>query len=466
MSSIFCISSRRLFAPLPAFFVITALLGCVTAPRAPKITEQQAQKARSLDTGPFWWGTSTASYQNEDRAVRPGDLMYFETDWDVFSREEKGAPIRGDDATFSWTHFDNDVALLKKIGVTHFRFSIEWARVEPQPGVWNEAAIGQYAEMARKLRAAGIEPVVTLWHFTFPDWLYTKTSRKPNVNFLHPDLAEAWKRYVRRMALALAPHVRVFIPQNEPNGAVQLGWLGAHWPPGLLLRTFSYKRALAAAVRDFRVAAQIVRKVRPDALIMSVHSLPVWRRNYLKDPTAAAYNTMMRQNFDHLDAVYDVCDIIGINYYYSQDADILDFIFRGQGEMGPNYTQMGWKIDPKGIYDIVKQVGLRYQKPMVIVENGFGTQNELKRVKYVRDHINQIRRALADGYDVRGYFAWTLVDNYEWTEGFVPKFGLSRMDPETKQRILEPSGEFFAQVIKTYGNLRKDYCAGSVQRKK
>ena len=451
---------RVRFPAIAGIFFCIGLAGCVTAPRAPEISMARASKNHALDTGPFWWGTSTASYQNEDRAVRPGDPMYFETDWDVFGRDEKGAPFRGDDATFSWSHFDKDLALLKKIGVNHFRFSVEWARVQPKPGVWNEAAIRQYAEMARKVRAAGIEPVATLWHFTFPDWLYTKTSAKPDVNFLHPDTAAAWENYVRKMAEALAPHVRVFIPQNEPNGAVQLGWLGGHWPPAMLLRTFSYKHALAAAVRDFRKAAEIVRSERPDALIMSVHSLPVWRRNWMLDPTSAAYNTMMRQNYDHLDAVHDVCDIIGINYYYSQDADIPDFLFRGQGEAGPNYTQMGWKIDPRGIYDIVKQVGLRYQKPMVVVENGIGTQNELKRVKYVRDHVNQIRRALADGFDVRGYFAWTLVDNYEWTEGFGPKFGLSRVDPKTKDRILEPSGEFFAEIIRTYGNLRKDYQPG------
>jgi beta-glucosidase len=94
---------------------------------------------------------------------------------------------------------------------------------------------------------------------------------------------------------------------------------------------------------------------------------------------------------------------------------------------------------------------------MVVTENGIGTLTELKRVKYLRDHVNQIRLALADGYDVRGYFAWTLVDNYEWTEGYEPRFGLSVMDPKTKRRILEPSGVFFSEVIKKYGNLRRGF---------
>lgn len=440
------------------FLCVVSVLGitsCVTSPHAPKISTSEAEHSHEIKTGAFWWGTSTSSFQNEDRGAKPGESGYFLTDWDIFAMKEHGAPVRGDHATFSWSHFDEDVAVLKKIGVNHFRFSIEWARIEPQRGEYNEAAIRQYAEMARKLRAAGIEPVVTLWHFTFPSWLY-ESAEKPNVNFLHPDEAQAWEQYVTRMVRALKPYVRVFIPQNEPNGAVQLGWLGGHWPPGMLLRPWSYKKALSASVANFRVAAQIIRKERPDALIMSVHSLPTWRRNLLKDPTLVMYNMMMRQNYDHLDGVYDVCDLIGINYYYSQDADLPDLLNQGRGEISPNYTQMGWKIDPRGLYEIIKQVSLRYQKPMVIVENGVGTQNELKRVKYMRDHINQVRLALVDGYDVRGYFAWTLVDNYEWTEGFGPKFGLSVMDPITKKRTLEPSGVFYGKVILAYGNLRKD----------
>lgn len=452
-SNNFSMRFSNFFLPVAACLVIT---GCVTAPKPPEITTKEAWKSHSVKTGPFWWGTSTSNYQNEDRAAKPGSPEFFRTDWDVFSEEEGKAAVRGEYATFSWTHFDKDIEVLKKIGVNHFRFGIEWARVEPRPGEYNEKAIRQYVDMARRLRAAGIEPVVTLWHFTFPDWLYT-TNPKPNVNFLHPDQEEAWKRFVQKMVKALAPEVRVFIPQNEPNGAVQLGWLAAHWPPGLFLNTGSYKKALDQAVKNFRYAAEVIRKERPDALVMSVHSLPMWRKNLVMDPTLVTYHTLLRQNFDHLDKIYDVCDLIGINYYYSQNADIPDLLNHGSGEKSLNYTQMGWKIDPRGLFDIIKQVGTRYEKPMVIVENGIGTQNELKRIKYLRDHVNQVRRALAAGYDVRGYFAWTLVDNYEWTEGFEPKFGLSVMDPKTKRRTLEPSGRFFGEMIRAYGNLRKDY---------
>ena len=139
--------------------LVCSFEGCILPPKA---FHQTASKPP--ETGKFWWGTSTASFQNEDRAVAPDSPYYFKTDWDIFA-EEGHIPPRGDDATFSWTYFDKDLAALKMLGVNHYRFGIEWGRVEPKPGVFNEAAIRGYVQMARKLRAAGIEPIVTLWHF-------------------------------------------------------------------------------------------------------------------------------------------------------------------------------------------------------------------------------------------------------------------------------------------------------------
>jgi len=419
--------------------------GCVTPPPPLKLADTTSP-VKPVDPA-FWWGTSISSYQNEDMGVAKNSPYYFKTDWDVFAEEGK-TPERGS-ASSSWTHFDEDLKALKEIGVNHFRYSIEWARVEPKPGVYNEAAIQHYVEMAQKLRAAGIEPIVTLWHFTFPDWLYNRYD-KSHVNFLHPDVQAHWKVFVQKVVHELKPYVRIYVPQNEPNGAVQLGYLGGHWPPGLLLKPFSYKHALRVSADMFRDAAGIVKQERPDALIMGVYSIPNWRRNWFLDPTFCTYNTMQRQNFDQLDMVQDTLDIIGINYYYTQDAAISAFLNHGQGEVGSNYTQMGWKIVPEGLYDVLKTVFKRYRKPIVISENGLGTQSEQKRIRYFRDHINQMRRAMADGVTVQGYFAWTLVDNYEWTEGYDANFGLTWFDPKTKKRYLSPSAIWYRDFIRTH----------------
>ncbi|HRJ73802.1 MAG TPA: family 1 glycosylhydrolase, partial [Terrimicrobiaceae bacterium] len=427
------IIAQRLSLSL-ALGLCAALSGCVISPPPYK----KPAAAKTVNTGPFWWGTSTASFQNEDRGVSPDSPYYFKTDWDIFS-EEGHIPPRGDTATFSWSRFDKDVAALKKLGVNHYRFGIEWGRVEPKPGVFNEAAIRQYVTMAKKLKAAGIEPIVTLWHFTFPSWLYD-TNKKGKSDFLHPDVESAWREYVGRMVTALAPYVRVYVPQNEPNGDLYIGYFGGHWPPGLLLTPVALKKATKVAVNMFRDAATIIRRERPDALIMGIYSIPNWRRNFLQDPTQFVYNMMMHQNWDHLDKVADMMDIVGVNYYYSQDASALRFIVRPQGELASNYTQNGWEIDPEGFYAVLKAVNKRYGKPIVVSENGIGTQSEQKKIRYFREHVNQMRRAMNDGVDVRGYFPWTLIDNYEWAEGYAANFGLTHVDPKTKELVIEPSG--------------------------
>ncbi len=430
--------------------VVAVLLlgGCVTPP-GPYRAPAEAMVTKPLPKGKFWWGTSTASYQNEDRGVAPDSPMYFQTDWDVYGKEGL-APVRGDDAVFSWSRFDRDIAALKQLGVSHFRFGVEWARIEPKPGLINEEALAQYVRMARQLRAAGIEPVVTLWHFTFPDWLYDPQD-KDRSNFLHPDAPEAWRRHVTRVAKAMAPHVKIYVPQNEPNGALQLGWIAGHWPPGLLLHPTGYKKAMRAAADMFRDSAAIVRQARPDAVIMGIYSVPDWRKaKGFADPTRFVYNLVQRQNYDHLDMVADTMDIIGVNYYYAQDASLLRFLSRGHGEMSSDYTQLGWEIVPEGLFNVLTDVHKRYGKPVVLTENGLGTQSERKRIRYLREHIAQMRRAMDAGVDVRGYFPWTLVDNYEWKEGWHGQFGLFSFDPKTKNRVLQPTGRWFSAFIKTH----------------
>ncbi len=428
---------------------LAALAGCVTPPGGYQ-RPSGAVVLKPLPKEKFWWGTSTASFQNEDRGLAPDDPMNFRTDWDVFA-EEGRTPARGDKAVSSWTRFDLDLGAVKQLGVSHFRFGVEWARIEPRPGVINEKALARYVEMARQLRAAGIEPIVTLWHFTFPDWLYDKNDKR-RVNFLHPDAKEAWRAHVTRVVRAMKPYVRIYVPQNEPNGAINLGWIAGHWPPGLLLRPFAYKHALRASADMFRDAAQIIRRERPGAIVMGIYSLPDWRRSYLADPTALVYNIVQRQNFDQLDMVADSMDIIGVNYYYAQDASLIRFLSRGHGELSSDYTQLGWEIVPEGLYNVLTKVHQRYGKPVVVSENGLGTQSEQKRIRYLREHIAQMRRAMADGVDVRGYFPWTLVDNYEWKEGWHGQFGLFSFDRRTKARNLEPTGRWFSAYIKAHPN--------------
>lgn len=427
--------------------LLAALSGCVTYPAAPSVTPTQRATASRVDTGKFAWGISTSSWQYENRETKPDGKLPFRTDWDILMEQGK-APPRGNTVVMSWSDFDKDVAALKKIGITHYRFSLEWARIEPEPGRYDEAAIDRYVEMARRLRAAGIEPVVCLWHFTFPDWLYDHQNPK-NSNWLHPLADERWLAYVQKVVPRLKGQVRYFAPQNEPNGQLATAYLNGLWPPAMTAAIGTYSRALRASAAQFREAAAIIKRERPDAIVMSVQALPWWRNGYL-DPTYAAYNGMMRVNFDHLDKIADVCDIIGFNYYYSQMAGPVAALTAGT-HRGTNFTMMGWDIDPAGLYKQIRFVDKRYGKPMMITENGIATLDDNKRVRYLHEHIAAVQKAREDGHDVRGYFVWSLLDNYEWHGGFTDTFGLGHMNPETRARDLKPSAYYYRDVIRNGG---------------
>ena len=440
--------SRFPTAPrLLLLLLAAALTGCITYPKAPPVTPQQRATAARVDTGDFAWGFSSSSWQYENRQVGKNGQLPFRTDWDLLMEKGK-APQRGNTVVMSCSEFDKDVAALKKIGATHYRFSLEWARIEPEPGRYDTAAIDRYVEMTRRLRAAGIEPVVCLWHFTFPDWLYDEKNPK-NSNWLHPLADERWQAYVEKVVPRLKRHVRFFAPQNEPNGQIGTAYLNGQWPPAMTAAFGTYARAVRASARQFRQAAAIIKRHRPDAVVMSVQALPWWSNGPL-DPTLAAFNGMMRLNFDHLDMIADVCDVIGFNYYYSQKAGPIAALGLGS-HRGPNFTEMGWDIDPAGLYKQIRLVGKRYGKPMMITENGIATADEAQRQSYLEAHIAAIQQAREDGHDVRGYFVWSLLDNYEWHYGYTATFGLARMNPKTYARELKPTANFYRDIIRRGG---------------
>ncbi len=436
------ISSRVFF---PAVIAVLALgqSGCALHPLGALDKAPKDASEKLTGYAPFAWGISTSSLQYEDRDEKPGAAEYFLRDWDLLVQQKKAPPIGN--ALYSWSDFDKDLAALKKIGVTHYRFSIEWARVEPRPGHYNEKAIREYVAMCRKLKEVGIEPVVTLWHFSFPVWL-TDSRNSSKSNWLHPLAREHWNHYVSRMVRATAPYVNYYAPENEPNGQVLTAYIAGLWPPCHVFDFAGYQAATIASADMFRDAAARIKEVKPSAKVLSVEALPWWKHGPL-DPGGIIYNTVMHANFDHLDRIYDVCDIIGFNYYYSQMAGPLSLLSESYRH-GPHFTMMGWKIDPKALGKQIRYVAKRYDKPMMITENGIATRDEKKRLNYLRDHLAQVREAMDEGYDVKGYFVWSLADNYEWHYGYVPKFGLATMNPITKVRVLKPAAYYYHDVIR------------------
>jgi len=303
--------------------------------------------------------------------------------------------------------------------VSHYRFGLEWARIEPSPGVYDEKALQTYVDKAVKLREAGIEPVVCLWHFTFPDW--GSALAAPNEHgWRHPMIQKRWAKFVRKVVTALSPHVQLFAPQNEPNAQAMAGWFMGMWPPGIIGDTSGMKIQVAASAEAFRVAAKIIKSIDNNAQVITIQNIVSFSQAPW-DYARAFMHLGEAYNFEHLDLVHNCADLIGFNYYYRREAC-----------PGPAPTQI-W---PEGIRWAIETLCERYRKPVVIMENGLGTNQDFKRQAYLHNHIAQVIMAQRAGHDVRGYFAWSLMDNYEWALGYSCKYGLM----EVKEGELLPRG--------------------------
>lgn len=388
---------------------------------------------------PFWWGVAVSSFQTEEPSDHGGNAVL--TDWDLFEKK-KGSPAR-DARVASFSQFERDLAALKYLGVTHFRYSVEWARVEPSPGVTDENALNHYVTMARRLREEGIEPIVCLWHFTFPSWLcdFDHPSRH---GWLHPDAPAAWERFVRTVASRLAADVQLFAPQNEPNMYATAVAMGI-FPPGRSRSKSYYDRLTAREVEMFLRAAAIVRESRPDAKMLSIQNIIHFERDAF-DLLGTWFDMAQEQKYLHLDGIASAVDYVGMNYYQREVASPLA-PWAQSHRKGDDVSDLGWIIDPEALEEEIVLLSRRYKKPIVIMENGIADATDQKRPAYLHGHLKAIRRTLDAGYDVRGYFHWSLVDNYEWMHGYDAKFGLFAVAAPSKPLVPKASAELYRSLI-------------------
>lgn len=390
---------------------------------------------------PFWYGVSTASFQTEDRPTLEG-LPSFLTDWDLF--HALGVVKLPDDRIGSFTNYERDISALKYLGVTHYRFGVEWARVEPKKGAFDQAAIDHYVNIARRLKEEGIEPLACLWHFTFPDWL-ADTRDPDHHGWRHPDAEAAWKRYVEKMATSLAPHVQLFAPMNEPN-AYAFGMMLGYFPGSRVFSDPYYRTLNDLQIQYFIDASGIIRDARADAKIISIQSITAWQHDTL-DPFDTLYNLATDQNYSHLDGVISVVDYVGINYYQRATASPI-FLLNFLNPRGDYVSDLGWIIDPEGLKEQIVEFSKRYRKPLIITENGLADHSDLKRPSYIYTHMRAIRETLDEGYDVRGYFHWSLIDNFEWLFGYEYQFGLFSVGESAASLTPKGSAGYYRDLIR------------------
>lgn len=351
-------------------------------------------------------------------------------DWAQAAREGKVPPCGS--ACEHFSRYEEDFDLAKQLGHTAHRLSLEWARIEPQEGVFDHEAIAHYKRVLRALRARGIEPFVTLWHFTLPLWFVKKGG------FLAKESPAIFQRYARFVGKELGADARFWITINEPLIWSSNAYMRGKWPP-FAKNSLSYFLVIEHLIAAHRLSYDALHE---SALGVSVG---VAKNNIF---FRAGWNPFWKivvvfadwfWNRRFLNRINDKQDFIGLNHYFYKPLGMPRSLER---------TDTNWDIFPASLFVCLKRLAV-YKKPIYITENGLADAQDTKRARYIERYLEATLQALKEGVDVRGYFYWSLLDNYEWKKGFHPRFGLIAVDYATQARSIRPSALRYKEIIES-----------------
>ncbi|HID11947.1 MAG TPA: beta-glucosidase [Candidatus Latescibacteria bacterium] len=428
----------------------------------------------------FLWGAATASYQIEGSplADRAGPSI-----WHRFSHTPGNVQEghTGDVACDHYRRWREDIALMRELGLKAYRFSVAWPRVLPEgTGRVNEAGIMFYERLVDGLLEAGIEPMVTLYHWDLPAALQDRGG------WANSEVIGWFTGYARSMFRRLGDRVRLWITLNEPWVTAHLGYATGVHAPGmrdifaafravhhqLLAHTEVVKAFKAEGKGEIGIAVNLGPQhpasssdadreaaERWDAYLNRLFLDPLFFGKY-PEPVVDRFGWALPEGWEReVEKVKESMDFVGVNYYtrsvLAHDPEDPFLSARSVRQDAP-HTDMGWEVYPEGLYEILTWIRDRYWGPRIyITENGAAFPDKLengrvedpKRVDYLRKHFLQADQAVGDGVDLRGYMVWSLMDNFEWAFGYTKRFGLVYVDYSTQRRVVKESGRWYACII-------------------
>jgi beta-glucosidase len=393
----------------------------------------------------FLWGTSSAAHQVE------GDNR--NSDWWEFE-QQPGRIANGDTSEIACDHYHRyreDFTLLREMSQNAHRLSIEWSRIEPSEGEFDARQIRHYRDVLGELREQGIQPMVTLHHFTSPLWFTRKGGWRAS------DAPRAFLPFVHRVVDELGDLVSMWCTINEPSIYAAQGWLTGEFPPGRHGDVAAVYGVANNMRRAHELAYLAIKHRWPDSPVgLSHHKflfMPATPKR--RDRLAAHAAQMVMDTWPVApgrlrNIVEATSDYVGIAHYHVQNVAFdprrpRDQFVRRFNVPGAQVSDMGWSADPQWMRQVLNELkGLG--KPVYITENGLGTADDERRQRYLVDVLSNVHLAIADGVDVRGYFHWTNMDNFEWARGYQVRFGLIDVDRKTLERTIKPSGRLYARI--------------------
>lgn len=435
----------------------------------------------------FLWGAATASYQIEGAVFEGGRGA---TVWDVFA-DTPGKVKNNDSGEVACDHYHRypeDIGIMKQLGLHAYRFSVAWARILPEgTGAINPAGLDFYDKLVDSLLANGIRPFVTLYHWDLPQVLEDKGG------WTNRDIVDWFGEYTQAITKRLGDRVKDWMTLNEPWVFTYLGYaVGVHAPGHRDLNM--YLKASHYSIMAHARAMSIIRANAPDSeagivlnpawadpytdslqdQFASQRSLsfqnrwwlhPLYKGEYPADMTAIyadRLNFIQSGDFDELKA--NPTDFLGVNFYTRQVVKAspysVDWLKFDTVRQNREHTEMDWEVSPEAIYNVLEHIHNEYAPPkFYITENGAAFNDvpqgdavhDPRRTAFYQHYLANCHRAIQDGIPLKGYFAWSLLDNFEWAEGYSKRFGLVYVDYLTQQRIVKDTGKWYAQTIQNNG---------------
>ncbi len=407
----------------------------------------------------FLWGTATSSHQVEGHNVN--------NDWWQWEQEE-GHILDGGDSRVAcdwWENAEADFDRAKEMGTNAHRMSLEWSRIEPEPGAFDSVAIERYREMLQGLHDREIEPMVTLHHFTNPLWLVEKGDFSTDL------VVDYFQRYTDKVVAELGDLIPKWVTFNEPLVYVLARYLQHAFPAPETRGWLEGRRAIGNMLRSHAAAYHTIKESYPNALVgVAKHFRAIiprkdgnWLDAWWAGRVARLFNDSWMESMASgrlrwpvgrgiIKDLAHTFDFVGINYYSRAHVRFPPRGNRLYEEQGPN----GVMIDgdqPSGSYPgdlfTIIQSNMRHGKPIYITENGLPDATDNLRPAYILTHLRELWRAISFNYPIMGYYHWSLVDNFEWERGWTQRFGLIEMDPQTQERRWRSSGRLFSEICKS-----------------